>query len=225
MKPSSASCATFRRSVATLEPRLITVLGAPGIGKSRLVRALRPTREEATTVVGRCLPYGDGITYWPVAEIVRQLAGAGTEAAVASLAGGGAPSDEAELIATRVARVAGFAAGAVTVEEAQWAVRKLLEAVARQGPLVVVVEDIHWAEPTLLDLLEHLSTLLAEVPVLLVCLARPELLEERPAWTSVGGERATVVRLEPLSPREAGELLEQLDPRRGFGHRRAFPAA
>ena len=201
----------FDEVLSAQTPRLITVLGAPGIGKSSLVRAfLADVREDARAVVGRCLPYGDGITYWPVAEIVRQLAGAGTEDAVAALARGGAAQDEAELIATRLARVAGFAAGAVPVEEAQWAVRKLLESVGRQRPLVVVVEDIHWGEPTLLDLLEHLSTILAEVPVLLVCLARPELLDKRPAWSTVGGERATVVRLEPLSPREAGELLEQL---------------
>jgi class 3 adenylate cyclase/tetratricopeptide (TPR) repeat protein len=202
---------TFDAVATGRTPRLVTVLGAPGIGKSSLVSAfLASLGPDATAVVGRCLPYGDGITYWPLAEIVRELAGVGTETAIAALAAAGAAEDEAELIAARLARVAGFTAGTVPVEEAQWAVRKLLQGLARRQPLVVVIEDIHWAEPTFLDLLEHLATLMAEVPVLLICLARPELLDERPSWAAVGGERATTVALEPLSPREAGELLEQL---------------
>ena len=202
----------FDEVVATLEPRLVTILGPAGIGKSRLVRALRAElREEATTVVGRCLPYGEGVAYWPVAEIARRLAGAATETALASTAGGGAPSDESELVAARVARAAGFVPGGVTVEETRWAVRKLLEAVARQGPLVVVMEDIHWAEPTLLDLLEHLATLATDVPLLLLCLARPELLEERSSWTSVGGDRSIAISLEPLAPADARALLEQIE--------------
>jgi class 3 adenylate cyclase/tetratricopeptide (TPR) repeat protein len=202
---------TFDAVATEGTPRLVTVLGAPGIGKSSLVSAfLADVRGDATAVVGRCLPYGDGITYWPVAEIVRELAGAGTESAIAALAAAGAAEDEAELIAARLARVAGFVAGTVSVEEAHWAIRKLLESLALRGPLVVVFEDIHWAEPTCLDLLEHLATLMAEVPVLLICLARPDLLDERPSWAAVGGQRATMVPLEPLLPGEAGELLEQL---------------
>jgi class 3 adenylate cyclase/tetratricopeptide (TPR) repeat protein len=199
----------FDEVVATREPRLVTVLGPAGIGKSRLVRALRvDLGDDATTVVGRCLPYGDGVAYRPVAEIVRRLAGAASEKALVSAAGG-LTKGEAELVASRVARAAGFVPGGVTAEETRWAVRKLLEAVARQGPLVVVIEDIHWAEPTLLDLLEHLATFAAAVPLLLVCLARPELLDERPSWTAVGGAPSVVLPLEPLSSAEAGELLEK----------------
>ena len=203
---------TLDEVVATRGPRMVTVLGPAGIGKSRLVRAFRADlHDQATTVVGRCLPYGSGIAYWPVAEIARRLAGAATERALASTVGGGAPSDESELVAARVARAAGFAPGGVTVEESRWAVRKLLEAVARQGPLVVVFEDIHWAEPTLLDLLEHIATLAAGAPLLLLCLARPELLEKRPSWTGVGGERSVVMPLEPLDPGDALRLLEQIE--------------
>lgn len=201
----------FRQVARAGTPRMVTVLGSPGVGKSSLAEALlADVGDEATTVVGHCLPYGDGITYWPVAEIVRQLAGGGTEEAIAVLAGDGATKEEAEPIASRLARVAGFEPGAVPVEEAQWAVRKLLEGVARQRPLIVVMEDIHWAEPTFIDLLEHLVRLLDELPVLLLCLARRELLDERPDWGSVGGRRASTVALDPLPSEDAERLLERL---------------
>ncbi len=201
----------FEGVVESREPRLVTVLGPAGIGKSRLVRTLRlDLRDEATIVVGRCLPYGDGVAYWPVAEIARQLAGAPSETAIASIAGGATRGDDSGLVAARVARAAGFVPGGVTVDETRWAVRKLLEAVARRRPLVVVIEDIHWAEPTLLDLLEHVATLAADVPLLMVCLSRPELLDERSSWTTVGGDRSVVIPLEPLSPAEADELFEEL---------------
>jgi class 3 adenylate cyclase/tetratricopeptide (TPR) repeat protein/type II secretory pathway predicted ATPase ExeA len=200
----------FDEASASEAPRMITVLGQAGIGKSRLVRAfLADVRDEATTVVGRCLPYGDGITYWPVAEIVRTLSGAPTEHAVASLAGGDTPSRESELVASRISRAAGFVPGTVSIEEAQWAMRKLLETIARERPLVVVVEDIHWAEPSLLDLLEHVATLATGVPLLLLCLARPELIDEHPSWADAG-ERGEVISLEPLSAEEADTLLARL---------------
>jgi class 3 adenylate cyclase/tetratricopeptide (TPR) repeat protein len=200
----------FDRAVTTADPRLVTVLGPAGIGKSRLARALRTEiGDEGRVVVGRCLPYGEGVAYWPLAEIARQLAGGASEEALARIAGEQEGSAASQTIATRVARAAGFVPGGVTVEEARWAVRRLLEAAARRRPLVVVVEDIHWAEPTLLDLLEHVATLAADVPLLLLCLSRPELLEERPSWSSVGGARALLIPLEPLSAMESRELLAQ----------------
>lgn len=202
--------ATFRQVASERRPQMVTVLGAPGIGKSSLAEALlADVRTEATTAVGHCLPYGDGITYWPVAEIVRRLAGDGTERAIAALAGDAAVQD-AESIASRLARIAGFEAGAVPVEEAQWAVRKLLESVASRRPLVVVMEDIHWAEPTFIDLLQHLVELLVDVPLLILCLARQELLDEHPGWEAVGGRRASTIALDRLSADEAGRLLGRL---------------
>jgi class 3 adenylate cyclase/tetratricopeptide (TPR) repeat protein len=193
-------------------PRMVTVLGPAGIGKSRLARAfLEDVHEEATAAIGRCVPYGEAITYWPVAEIVRELAGAADEAALASLVEeGDLDAEESRLVASRVARAAGFVPGSVPVEEIQWAVRKLLEAAACRRPLVVAVEDIHWAAPTLLDLIDYLATFATGAPLLLVNLARPELLEERPAWASVGGERASVIQLERLSTAHSAALLDRL---------------
>jgi class 3 adenylate cyclase/tetratricopeptide (TPR) repeat protein len=180
---------TFDEAVDQRTPRLATVLGPAGIGKSRLVRALLDDiGDEATTAVGRCLPYGEAITYWPLVEIARELAGSADEPGLAEL----------------------LEDGHAPVEETQMATRRLLEATARRRPLVVIVEDIHWAAPTLLDLIEHLAEFANAAPLLLVCLARPELLDGRPAWATVCGGRASTVRLEPLSAREASELLGTL---------------
>ena len=181
--------AAFDDAVTGQAPRLVTVLGPAGIGKSRLARAfLDDLGDAATSVVGRCLPYGEAITYWPLVEIAKQLPdGPGKE-------------ELAELVAD----------GRAPIEETQRALRRVLEATARIGPLVVGLEDIHWATPTLLDLVEHLVDFAADAPLLLVCLARPELLETRSEWTSLGGERASVIRLEPLSADEGRELLRGL---------------
>jgi class 3 adenylate cyclase/tetratricopeptide (TPR) repeat protein len=205
---------TYHEAVRSCEPRMITVLGPAGIGKSRLVRAfVDEVRPGATTAVGRCLPYGDGITYWPLAEIVRSLAGAPTEAAVAALIGGAQGSAQPVLIARHVCRATGFASGTVSGEDAKWAMRTLLEEMAAQRPLVVVVEDIHWAEPVLLNLLTHVATSAAHVPLLVVCLARPELLDEQPSWVSGAGDRSSITTLEPLLPRQAEELIDRLAAR------------
>jgi class 3 adenylate cyclase len=198
-------------AIVSREPRLVTVVGPPGIGKSRLVgRLLEDARGRATTAVGRCLPYGDGITYWPVAEIVRTLAGAPTQQAIAELIDAQSPDEESELISGRLSRATGFVRGTVSVEEAQWAVRKLLERVAREAPLVIVFEDIHWAEQNLLELIDHVASVSAQVPLLLVCLTRPELFETHAGWPSAAGAGATKVALEPLSQRDASRLFAGL---------------
>ena len=198
--------ATFDRVVETGTPATVTITGVAGIGKSRLIgELLDDIGDRAAVVAGRCLPYGEGITYWPIAEIVRRLAGRPEVSAIEEIAGGGR---EARTIAHHVARVVGMAPGTVAAEEAHWAVRRLLEMRAAQRPLVVVLDDIHWAEPTLLDLLDHLTTVVRDVPLLLVYLARPELLERAPP--PITGERGTALALGPLPDDDAAALLDEL---------------
>jgi predicted ATPase/class 3 adenylate cyclase len=195
----------FERCVADRACRMVTILGAPGIGKSRLVReALDEIRTAAGIVVGRCPPYGEGITYLPLLDIVRQLAPAGASDLTALVAG----EEEHDLIADSVAGAVGLSATSAPTAETNWAVRKLFERLARHRPLVVVLDDLHWAEPTFLDLVEHVSGSTRDVPLLVICLARPDLLDARPAWQAPS-DNATTVRLEPLAEAEAAALLER----------------
>jgi class 3 adenylate cyclase len=182
------------------ECRLVTVIGSAGVGKTRLVSELVAEVDgHATVAAGRCLPYGDGITFWPLTELIRRLGG---EQAVADAMDGEA---DAELVVERLRVVGGT--GTAPPEELFWAVRRLFEVLARSRPLLVLFEDVHWAEPTLLDLVEQVSRWSRDAPILLLCVAREELLEERPGW------EGTHVRLEPLSAGEATELLAALDGR------------
>ncbi len=184
---------------------LFTLLGVAGVGKSRLTAEF--TRGlDATVVRGRCLSYGEGITYWPVVEVVRQLlAIPGLEEALAGR------DDQARAIRALL----GESAPAGTSVEIAWAVRKLLERAAAQRPLVVVLDDVHWGEQTFFDLVEQVADLSRGAPLLLLCLARPELLERRPAWGG-GKLNATTVLLEPLNSDEADELIDRLLPDRAL---------
>jgi tetratricopeptide (TPR) repeat protein len=166
---------------------LFTLLGVAGVGKSRLVSELLASIGDAATALsGRCLHYGEGITFWPLLEA---LSPAGEAAArVLEYLGGG---------------------GAATPEELFFEVRRLLESLATQQPVVLHVDDLQWAEPMLLDLLDHVVELSRGAPILVLCAARPELLEERPAWGG-GKLNATTVLLEPLSARECEALLDHL---------------
>jgi class 3 adenylate cyclase/tetratricopeptide (TPR) repeat protein len=188
--------------------RLATVFGSPGMGKSRLVGELVSSVGDGATVVkGRCLSHGRGITFWPIIEIVKKAAGildedppGAARTKIASLA-----SDEA--VARRIASAVGLSSEEFPVEETFWGVRKLLESMAAARPLVVVLEDVHWAESTMLDLIEHVLGS-ADRPVLLLCLARPELLDVRPAWEGLPG--STVAALQPLSQADAARVAENL---------------
>jgi class 3 adenylate cyclase/tetratricopeptide (TPR) repeat protein len=188
---------------------LFTVLGVAGIGKSRLAAELTATVSDAADiVVGRCLPYGEGITFWPLVEIVRDLIGEAEDprSAIAEVV---ADEDDADMIAERIAAALGRSESAASAEETFWAVGKLFAALARVRPLVVVLEDIHWGEPTFLDMIEHVAEWQRDAPILLLCLARPELLEKRPDWGG-GKLNATSILLGPLTDVEASALIEHL---------------
>ena len=191
---------------------LFTLLGPAGVGKSRLVREFLAGADDATVLRGRCLSYGEGITYYALGEIVRQAAAIGEttddETAIAKLRALLADADDGERIAQLVGGLFGWDAAA-SPEDAAWGVRKLFEHLARDRPLVVLFDDIHWAEPLLLDLIEHLADWTREAELLLVCVARPELLEIRPGWGG-GKMNATSILLEPLAGDEAGSLLDNL---------------
>ncbi|TIL63572.1 ATP-binding protein [Mesorhizobium sp.] len=205
----------FRNAVGDRTCHLITILADAGVGKSRLVREFTSGLAKDVTVLhGRCLPYGEGITYWPLAEIVRELTRAegpdsGKQLAAvieARLAG----DEKAGLIAERVTGALGLGgARQGTTEETAWAVRRLFEALARAGPLVVVVDDVHWAEATFLDLVEHVADFSRDFPILLICIARPELFDSRPGW-GAGKRNATSIVLERLSDAECRELISNL---------------
>ena len=204
----------FDQAVEERACHLFTVLGAAGVGKSRLVAEFLAGLEPGTTVLhGRCLSYGEGITYWPVAEVIREAAGLddadddrAIRAKIEALV-----DDERDraIVAERIGELIGRFGTASVPEEISWAVRTFIESVAQHGPVVLVLDDLHWAEPMLLDLVDHLADWTRDAPLLLVCLARQELLENRPGWG--GGKRyATTLTLEPLSENESGELMSNL---------------
>lgn len=190
---------TLARAIGERSPQLATIVGPPGIGKSRLALELIQ-RSQARVLVGRCLSYGDGITYWPLAEVISQLGD--PRSALGD-------DDDAELAASRIASALGTAGIATSPEEIAWGFRKLFEALARQQPLIVVLDDIHWAEPTLLDLIEYVSAFAQNASLFLFCVARPDLFELRPAW-AMPRQNATLVTLGPLAEEDTETLVDQL---------------
>jgi class 3 adenylate cyclase/tetratricopeptide (TPR) repeat protein len=167
---------------------LVTVVGEAGVGKSRLV-AEALVSVEATVARGRCLPYGEGITYWPVVEVLKQL--------------DVLPTDNAAAAAIR--SLLGESEMETSAEEIAWAFRKTLEQAAAERPLVVVFDDIQWGEETFRDLIEHIALLSSGASVLLLCMARPELSERRPAWP-------VTLRLGPLAADDVEELIAERVP-------------
>jgi class 3 adenylate cyclase/tetratricopeptide (TPR) repeat protein len=204
----------FNEAVEDRVCHLFTVLGVAGVGKSRLVdEFLAGLGDRARVASGRCLPYGSGITYWPVAEALRSGIGiaeaATTDEAAAALGTALSDEPEAERIAGAVGSLIGLDSEPHDQEELFWAVRKTFEALARRRPLVLVLDDIHWGEATFLDLVEHIADWTRDAPILLIAMARSELLEKRPAWG--GGKRSAItVQLEPLSDVESDQLVASL---------------
>jgi DNA-binding SARP family transcriptional activator/predicted ATPase len=200
--------AALAQTLAESSCRLITLVGPAGIGKSRLTREfISDLGSDVTVVVGHCLSYGEGITYHPLAEIVSQLIDGDLEIGIRNLLSGEA---NAESIERQVLAAIGKSQESTQTEETFWALRRLFERVARTHPLITVIDDLHWAEPTFLDLLDHIVTFSSGSPMLLVCLTRPELIEILPSWTIPQANRSIVI-LDPLDDSEAYELIDALD--------------
>jgi DNA-binding SARP family transcriptional activator len=204
----------FEQAVVDRSCQLFTILGPAGVGKSRLVREfIGDLAGSALVARGRCLPYGEGITFWPLLEALKEGVGLddadSPEEARAKLIRALAEEQDAELVARRVAETIGLAEVGGGAEEGVDSVRALFGALARARPLVVVFDDIHWGESTFLDLVEHLADWTRDAPILLVCLARPELMDVRPGWGG-GKLNATSALLEPLSADECTRLIENL---------------
>jgi len=203
---------TFQRTVRDRRASLFTIYGELGVGKSRLAREFAASVEGATVLSGRCLPYGEGVTYWPLGEMVKASAGISDDD----------PLDEAQeklrscCEDEAVADLLGLAVGVLEAVEGErnqqeiaWAARAWAEQLAQAQPLVLVFEDVHWGEEPLLDLIEHLAAWVRDAPLLLLCIARAELLDVRPTWGG-GRVRSTAIELEGLQPDESAELVEAL---------------
>ncbi|MEA2637953.1 MAG: hypothetical protein QOE18_1010, partial [Chloroflexota bacterium] len=203
----------FDAAEQTMTCRLVTVLGVAGVGKSRLIgEASSRLADRAMLLNGHCLQYGEGITFWPIAEMVRQAAEIATSDSpsdardkVAALLSSLEPAESA-LVSDRICAAIGLGGSDGAIQETFWAVRRMLEALALDRPLVAVVEDIHWAESTLLDLLEYITGFSRSLPLLILCTARPDIREDHPGWGLTG----STVMLESLGEIETEQLIAGL---------------
>jgi class 3 adenylate cyclase len=210
---------TFERAAQQRSVQLVTVVGEPGVGKSRLVAELFAYLETKPEFIrwrqGRCLPYGEGITFWALGEIVKAEAGIlesdSAEVAAAKLEAAVSPEEpERPWLLQRLAPLVGVEAESPAErQELFTAWRRFLEGLAAARPSVLVFEDLHWADEALLAFLEHLAEWAEGVPLLVLCTARPELYERRPSWAA-GQRNANTINLSPLSDQETAELVSHL---------------
>ena len=210
---------TFERSAQQRSCQLVTIVGEPGIGKSRLCAELFGYIEDRPEQLvrwrqGRCLPYGEGIAFWALGEIVKAECGIlesdSPEEAEGKLERAVAADDpDRAWLLARLSPLAGAPAEAASQEESFTAWRRFLEALSSQDPTVLVFEDLHWADDALLSFLEHLADWSQGVPLLILCTARPELHEQHPTWAA-GLRNATTINLAPLSDEETARLIGSL---------------
>jgi class 3 adenylate cyclase/tetratricopeptide (TPR) repeat protein len=203
---------TFARTARDGRATLVTLYGEPGVGKSRLAREFVDGLEYATVLRGRCLPYGEGVTYWSIAEMVKASAGISDDDPLEEAFEKLRDTCESEAVADLLGLAVGVleaVEGERSQQDIAWAVRSWIEQLAAVQPLVLVFEDVHWAEEPLLEVIEHIAAWVRTAPVLLLCLARPELLDSRPAWGG-GRLRAVTLELEALPHDEGAKLVREL---------------
>ncbi|MGZ8694813.1 MAG: ATP-binding protein, partial [Gaiellaceae bacterium] len=210
--------AAFRRATRDGRARLVTVFGSPGVGKTRLAReVIDRLAGTATCLVGRTPAYGDAATYAPLRDALQPVAAGPIRGWAAAVL---AADPDGEVVTLRVAAAVGEAPETAPVDETAWAIRRLFEALARRRPVVLVLEDLHWATPAFLDLVEHIVQL-GQGPLLLLALARPELIDTRPDWGG-GGLSASSTLLDTLPAGDAEALLDALAARTALsGERRS----
>ena len=215
--------ATFREAVDKRTVHMLTLFGPAGVGKSRLTAEfIAQVSKESRVLQGRCLPYGEGITFFPLGEAIKEASEIteddSTEEALAKIGKLVVGDDESSVVVERLAAAIGLTEDAVGSHEILWAVRKLFESLAGEKPLVVMFDDIHWAEPTFLEMLEYLTGWTQDSPIFLLTPSRKELLESRPGW-GTGQPNSSTLTLEPLEADDSEKLIENLLGQTGLPER------
>jgi class 3 adenylate cyclase/tetratricopeptide (TPR) repeat protein len=227
-REASALTEVWSTAIAERRPGLLTIVGPPGIGKSRLLAEFaRHAGQEGRVHWGRCLPYGEGITYWPVTDVVKSAAGILQSDDRETIAGRlddflkTLPTDDLDELRTIAAALSNligspttphgtYAAAEISQGELHWGIRRMLQLLASQEPTALILEDLHWAEPTLLDLIAYIiATDDTESRLAIVCSTRPELAETSPGFLGTDGRRRTI-ELGTLDSEQAAVLLTDL---------------